>query len=60
MDDSITEENEQFYLIIDSASLSGDMVFGNLGAAVITILNDDSKLSITYVVRIAVQFLCMQ
>ena len=43
-DDSTTEGNEQFYVTIDSATVSDDIVFGNLGGAVITIVDDDSKL----------------
>ena len=47
-DDSITEGNEQFYLTIDSAIVSDDIVFGNLGAAVVTIVDDDSELIVHY------------
>ena len=48
VDDSITEGNEQFYLTINSATVSDDIVFGNLGGAVVTIVDDDSKLIVHY------------
>ena len=48
IDDSLTEGNEQFYVTIDPDSLPDDVMFGNLGAAVITIVDDDCKLMIHY------------
>ena len=44
IDDSLTEENEQFYLTIDPITLSNDVMFDNLGAALITIVDDDGEL----------------
>ena len=48
IDDSFTEENEQFYLTIDPLTLSSDVMFDNLNAAVITIVDDDGELFINY------------
>ena len=48
IDDSFTEENEQFYLTIDPLTLSSDVMFDNLNAAVITIVDDDGELCINY------------
>ena len=49
-DDSLTEGNEQFYVTIDPDSLADDVMFGNLGAAVITIVDDDCKLMMHYII----------
>ena len=43
LNDRIIEGNEQFYLTINSATLTDGIVLGNLGAIVITIVDDDSK-----------------
>ena len=48
IDDSFTEENEQFYLTIDPLTLSSDVMFDNFNAAVITIVDDDGELFINY------------
>jgi len=47
-DDRITEGNEAFHLNIDPVSLSGDLVYGLLGGAVVTIMDDDSKYMCVY------------
>ena len=43
MSDNILEENEDFYLTINSSSLPNDITTGNPFQARITILNDDCK-----------------
>ena len=48
IDDNLTEENEQFYLTADPTTLLNDVVIDNLGAAVITIVDNDSKLFINH------------
>ena len=43
MSDNVLEENEIFYLTINSSSLPDDIITGNLFQATVTILNDDCK-----------------
>ena len=42
-DDNILEENEIFYLTIDSSSLPNDITAGTPLQVPVTIINDDSK-----------------
>jgi len=48
INDSVTEESEQFYITVDPTTLPNDVVFDSLGAAVITIMDDDSESFINY------------